>query len=100
MSNKARTCPRCHGVIPAFTTAYTLRLQLFAEAGTVHITPDDLAEDHERRIRELYKEAEGTDPQDLMDEVYESYTLTICAGCRKELHGDLSRFLKERKDEV
>jgi len=100
MSNKARSCQTCGGLIPAYTTAYTLRLQLFAEGGEIHITPDDLAEDHERRLLELYREAEGADPQEMMDTVFESYTLTICERCRREFHDHFMQFLKNLKDKI
>lgn len=91
MENKSRTCPMCNGQIPAFATAYTLQVRLFAEAGTLHITPDDLAENHERRMKETIENAQDADPQDLMDEVYESYTLTICPKCRLEFHQQFSQ---------
>ena len=69
MASEARTCQTCGRMIPAFTTAFTLRIQLFAEAGQIDITPDDLAVDHEQKLKELYKEMENADPQELMDEV-------------------------------
>ncbi|MCX7011928.1 MAG: hypothetical protein NTW86_05070 [Candidatus Sumerlaeota bacterium] len=100
MLNNARACQTCGATIPAFTTAYTLRLQLFAEGGEIHITPDDLAEDHERRLLELYREAECADPQEMMDEVFESYTLTICERCRHEFHDHFMQFLKSLKDTI
>jgi len=100
MDNHARECPLCGGVIPAFITAYTLRMQLFAEAGTIHLTPDDLAEDHERRMREVIEEATERDPQELMDEVFESYTITVCRKCRDEFHQQFDTFLKKFKDKL
>jgi len=100
MAKEARTCQTCGGLIPAYSTAYTLRIQLFAEAGTVDITPDDLAADHERRLKELYEAAANADPQDLMDEVFESFTLTICLRCRADLHADFKRFLSHLKDKI
>lgn len=98
MHNESRTCDLCRRLIPAYTTAYTLRMQLFAEAGPLYLTPDDLAEDHERRMREVIEAAADQDPQDLMDEVHESYTLTICPKCRAEYHGHFEQFLKRFKD--
>ena len=100
MDDKARSCQTCGAIIPAFTTAYTLRLQLFAESGPVIITPDDLAEDHERRMEELISQAQAQDPQELMDEVIESYTLTICHKCRNEYHEQLGKFLGKFKDQI
>jgi len=100
MSDQFRECPLCGGGIPVFNTAYTLRLQLFAEGGPLVLTPDDLAEDHPRRMREVIEEASGRDPQELMDEVYESYTLIICQRCRREYHEQLKRHFAEYKDEI
>lgn len=100
MAKEARTCQTCKGLIPAYAPAFTLRVQMFAEAGPVEITPDDLAEDHERRLKELYEQAENADPQELMDEVFESYTLTICPRCRNEFHEHCRQFIAKLKDEI
>lgn len=100
MAIHARDCQVCDGIIPAYTTAYSLRLQLFAEAGPLDLTPDDLAEDHERRMKEIVEQAKGQDPQDLMDEVFESYTLTVCLKCREKFHDDFHQFLGKMKDEI
>jgi hypothetical protein len=100
MAKEARTCQTCKGLIPAYTTAFTLQLRMFAEAGPLDITPDDLAEDHQRRMEELVKEMEDENPQELMDQVFESYTLTICPKCRTEFHGNFQQYLAQSKDEI
>ncbi len=100
MEQKARPCQTCERLIPAYSTAYTLRVQLYAEAGTVYITPDDLHQDHQKALKQLYEDAANSDPQELMDEVFESYTLTVCPRCRRELHEHLNRFVRHLKDDV
>ena len=100
MAKEARTCQTCKDLIPAYTTAFTLQLRMFAEAGPLDITPDDLAEDHQRRMEELAKEMEEASPQELMDEVFESYTLTICGKCRKEFHDTFQQYLAQSKDDI
>ena len=48
----------------------------------------------------MYEDAANSDPQELMDEVFESYTLTVCPRCRRELHEHLNRFVRHLKDDV
>ena len=98
MDNKARNCQTCDGVIPAYTTAFTMRIQLFAEGGTLYLTPDDLAEDHTRRMEELIEAVKDSDPQEALDEVHESFSLTICSKCRKNFHDQFNDDLSEAKD--
>ena len=81
-----RVCDNCGRHVAAKQTMFSLRIEMFAETGTLEIDSDDLAQDHVANMEKLIQELEEIDPEEAADEVYEEYTFSVCGRCRRSMH--------------
>lgn len=82
--------------MPKKQVMFSLRIELFAEAGPLEIDADDLAQDHVEKMKQLIEQLEEVDPQEAADEVYEEYVFSLCAKCRSEMHRGFKEKAKDK----
>jgi hypothetical protein len=87
-----RTCDNCGRPVPKKETMFSLRIEMFAEAGPIEIDIEELEGDHMAMMEQLIEHLEDVDPEEAADEVYEEYTFLVCNRCRRYMH----RGFKER----
>jgi hypothetical protein len=90
----AARCACCQREIPQGAARFTLRLDLFASAGEVRVSEEELDRSQEEEIRRLLEELSAMSPAEVEEEtdrVFERHTFTLCGPCRERLHARLQR---------
>ncbi|MBN1517746.1 hypothetical protein JXA32_14375 [Candidatus Sumerlaeota bacterium] len=90
-----RHCDYCGGELEPKLQAFTLRISLFAEAGALEFSEEDLEQDHMAQLKAMVEQMQNMSEhqvEEAADEVYEDYQFTLCDKCRKEIH----RLMKKR----
>ncbi|MFW6107345.1 MAG: hypothetical protein ACOC8A_01495 [bacterium] len=78
------TCDLCGKPLLADEAVrYQVRIQVFAAYDPLELTPDDLARDHRTEIRELVRQLEDMDPQEVEDSVYKELHFDLCMACQQ-----------------
>jgi len=73
---------------------YTLRLDLFASAGELQISEEELAGDRKEELARLLEDLSALSPAEVAEEtdrVFERHTFALCGPCREVLHARLQR---------
>ena len=82
-------CENCGRIVPSGETLYEIRIDIYAKGGPIEIAPEDLEKDHIAEMEKLITEMEKMDPEELTDQVWESYRFDLCKECREEFHARL-----------
>jgi len=82
-------CDNCGRAVPRGETLYEIRIDIYAKGGPLEIDPVELEKDHQAEMQKLLSEMETMDPEELTDEVWESYRFDLCRQCREDFHSKL-----------
>ena len=94
---RAVFCGMCRLGIPPGEAVYTLRIDLFHEAGRLEIDDEDIAAAHGGAWERLLDEMEsmtGDQVEDEIAKVHERHEFTLCAPCREKFHALLAELKK------
>lgn len=65
---------------------YSIRIEMFARAEPLEFTTEDLLSDPAAEMREIIAGLDAIDPQEAMDQVFETYMFDLCTPCRRHMH--------------
>lgn len=74
-----RSCFRCGKELPPGSLTYWMNIRVFAGFDGLLLEPEE-GIDHQ--LKQILKQIEQSDPQELEKEVYEEFTLLLCKSCR------------------
>ena len=87
-------CDYCNKLINKQQQGYALKIEMFALAGPLEFSAQDLKKDYQSELQELIEKLESLDVDEAEDQVHESYQFVLCAACRHDLH----KRLKHRRN--
>jgi len=76
-------CDRCGRPIEKGELRFVARLQVFAAADTLEITPEDLAVDRRDEIAKLLRECGELTEEELMRDVFVELKFDLCRRCQR-----------------
>jgi hypothetical protein len=76
---------------------YEVKIEIYAKAEPLDLSPEDLEKDYREEIEHLIEAMEEMDTEELSDQVYECYRFDLCADCRNDLHTMLKLKLKQTR---
>jgi hypothetical protein len=82
---KEQHCLRCGKELPLGSLSYVVHIRVFAGFDEVLLEPEG---EIDQQMKQILKQIEKSDPEDLEKDVYEEFTLILCKSCR-------DRFVKE-----
>jgi hypothetical protein len=82
---KEQHCMRCGKELPPGSLSYVVHIRVFAGFDEVLLEPEG---EIDQQMKQILKQIEKSDPEDLEKDVYEEFTLILCKSCR-------DRFVKE-----
>jgi hypothetical protein len=82
---KERHCLRCGKELLPGSLTYVAHIRVFADFDEVLLDPEG---EIDQQMKQILKQIEKSDPEELEKEVYEEFTLILCKSCR-------DRFVKE-----
>ncbi len=62
---------------------YVVRVEVFAAAEPLEISPQDLARDHRAEIQRLAHALDRMNPDDVEDQIYRSFRFDLCRDCHR-----------------
>ncbi len=74
-----RSCHRCGKRLHAGGLNYVVNIRVFADFDGILLEPE---EGVDQQLRQLLRQVEQMDPEDLEKEVYEEFNLILCKSCR------------------
>jgi hypothetical protein len=74
-----RSCCRCGKELPPGSLVYLVNIRVFAGFDGLLLEPEEGTDD---QLRQILRQIEPSDPQELEKEVYEEFTLLLCKSCR------------------
>ena len=78
-------CDRCGAALTANDPRrYVLKMEIYAAAAPLEITPADLARDHTPEIRRLVEQLAQADPDEIENRTYRVLRFDLCDACRRE----------------
>ena len=83
-SNGVHSCDRCGRPIGEKDIRYIVQIRVFAAPDPPVIDDDEWRRDHEKEMREIIECSKNRTAEDLMNDVYASFDLTLCRFCQKE----------------
>ena len=88
-------CEACHKTCEVSDPRYVVKIEVFHAAGDLTIDVEELLKtDYRAKIRDLLKEMERSDPEELQDDVYRRFTYTLCRDCQRLYLSDPLRGLR------
>ncbi len=79
-------CDRCGHPLGANDTGrFIVKMEVYAAAGPVDITPADSQRDHTDEIEALVRQLERANPDEIEDQVYRCLRFDLCADCHRDL---------------
>jgi hypothetical protein len=76
------SCARCNAVLTAGKgDFYVVRIEAVADPTPPEFSEDDLKHDPKAEIQRLIEQMRGLSEQELMDQVYRTLLLYLCAPC-------------------
>ena len=82
---KEQHCMRCGKELPLGSLNYVVQIRVFSGFDEVLLEPEG---EIDQQIKEILKQIEKSDPEELEKDVYEEFNLILCKSCR-------DRFVKE-----
>jgi hypothetical protein len=76
-------CDRCGRPIEQGELRYVAKVQVFAAADTLEITPEDLATDRRDEIASLLRQCGGLTEEELMRDVFVEMQFDLCRRCQR-----------------
>ena len=90
-------CDNCGRGIDAADQKYIMKVEMFASADPPIITEEMLKGDLVDKMNEIVEQMKDMDPQELEDQVFESYEFEICPACRDMFHRGFSNLPGNKK---
>ncbi len=79
---KGQKCFRCGKELPPGSLTYVTQIRVFAGFDGILLEPEGGVD---RQLRQLLKQVEQSNPEDLEKEVYQEFNLILCKSCRDRL---------------
>ncbi|MBM4277838.1 MAG: hypothetical protein FJ130_08145 [Deltaproteobacteria bacterium] len=79
---KWQNCFRCGKELPPGSLTYVTQIKIFAGFDGVLLEPEGGVD---RQLKQLLKQVEQSNPEDLEKEVYQEFNLMLCKSCRDRL---------------
>lgn len=79
---KGESCFRCGKGLPAGSLTYVAQIRIFAGFDGILLEPEGGVD---RQLKQLLKQVEQSNPDDLEKEVYQEFHLILCKSCRDRL---------------
>jgi len=79
---KGQRCFRCGKDLPPGSLTYVTQIRIFAGFNGILLEPE---EGVDRQLRQLLKQVEQSNPEDLEKEVCQEFNLILCKSCRDRL---------------
>ena len=79
---KGQKCFRCGKDLPPGSLTYVTQIRIFSGFDGILLEPE---EGVDRQLRQLLKQVEQSNPEDLEKEVYQEFNLILCKSCRDRL---------------
>jgi len=67
---------------------FIVKMEIFAAAGQVEFTEEELRRDHTAEIRSLIERLGQADPDDIEDRTYRCLSFDLCPACQRSLLAD------------
>ena len=80
--SKGRNCFRCGKELQPGGLSYVTQIRIFAGFDGILLEPEGGID---RQLRQLLKQVEQANPEDLEKEVYQEFNLILCKSCRDRL---------------
>ena len=62
---------------------FIVKIEVYAAATPLDISPDDLARDHGEEIRRLIQQMSEADPDEIEDRTYRRFRFDLCGECQR-----------------
>lgn len=79
---KRQKCFRCQKELSPGSLTYVIQIRIFAGFDGILLEPE---EGVDRQLKQLLKQVEQSNPEDLEKEVYQEFNLVLCKSCRDRL---------------
>ena len=77
-------CDKCGASLgPNDAERFIVRIEVFAAAGPIDLSAEDLTRDAASQMREIIESLEGADPNDVEDQTYRSLRFDLCVSCHR-----------------
>jgi hypothetical protein len=77
-------CDGCRKTLqPNDPQRYILRIELFAAAEHLQVSPQDLARDHRAEIQRILNQLQRANPDQIEDQVFRAFRFDLCADCHQ-----------------
>jgi len=76
-------CDRCGKAIEHDQVRYIAKIQVFAAADPLTITPEDLFGDHGSEMERILRQCDELSEEDLMRDVHVEFQFDLCRACQK-----------------
>lgn len=76
-------CDRCGRPIESKEVRYVAKIQVFAAAGLLEISDEELQEDHTEEMDRLLKQCAGMTEEQLMHDVFVEFRFDLCRACQR-----------------
>ena len=64
-------------------TRYVVEIKVYAAYDPLEITPEDLAKNHRKKMRDIFESMKDKSADELEDEVAKLFRLHLCPACQK-----------------
>lgn len=82
-------CDNCGAALQANDhQRFIVKLEAFAAAGPVELTPEDLARDRSDEINQVIDQLNDADPDEIEDQTYRVLKFDLCGSCHRTLLSD------------
>lgn len=92
-------CDNCGKIIKNSADQYTIQIEMFAKPAPIVIDDKELQKDHLSEMEDIIKNLEQMNDEEVneaTDQVWESYSFTICSSCRIDFHKKFKQRVKKR----
>ena len=83
---KGQNCFRCGKELSPGSLTYVTQIKIFAGFFGILLEPE---EGVDQQLKQLLKQVEESNPEDLEKEVYQEFHLILCKSCRDRLVGEI-----------
>jgi hypothetical protein len=78
------TCDMCgKPLLTDEDVRYVVKIEVYAAYDPMEVTEDELDEDHLNDMNELVEQMEGSETEELEDQVYKSFRFDLCPTCQQ-----------------
>ena len=78
------TCDMCgKPLLTDEDVRYVVKIEVYAAYDPMEVTEDELDEDHLSDMNELVEQMEGSETEELEDQVYKNFRFDLCPACQQ-----------------